>query len=282
MSVPANRIDENSIAAKEFVDARTVRVRVAEGTDPNRSVEILQKLFDDLFRDGVTRVFFDMRNVEFPNARLIAMLVQRTAEARRMKGDVHLMNLSVTSRNNLSIFSPLTYLSISDEAEDAEASEASEVAEGPETGSEEPYALEEGIPYKLTVTATLDALNQLTDFATSLARSAGFEKIELSRLKMAIYEAGINVIEHGYAFERDESMGIEVLKEGDRFMVTITDKGKSFDFYDNPLYDAEEAYHEKRQGGFGRYIIERSVDEVYYQSTEEGNRLTLVKYLNKN
>ena len=279
MSVPANRIDENSIAAKEFVDARTVRVRVAEGTDPNRSVEILQKLFDDLFRDGVTRVFFDMRNVEFPNARFIAMLVQRTAEARRMKGDVHLMNLSVTSRNNLSIFSPLTYLSISDEAEDAEASE---VAEGFETGSEEPYALEEGIPYKLTVTATLDALNQLTDFATSLARSAGFEKIELSRLKMAIYEAGINVIEHGYAFERDESMGIEVLKEGDRFMVTITDKGKSFDFYDNPLYDAEEAYQEKRRGGFGRYIIERSVDEVYYQSTEEGNRLTLVKYLNKN
>ena len=279
MSVPANRIDENSIAAKEFVDARTVRVRVAEGTDPNRSVEILQKLFDDLFRDGVTRVFFDMRNVELPNAPLIAMLVQRTAEARRMKGDVHLLNLSITSRNNLSIFSPLTYLSISGEAEDTEISE---VAEGFETGSEEPYALEEGIPYKLTVTATLDALNQLTDFATSLARSAGFEKIELSRLKMAIYEAGINVIEHGYAFERDESIGIEVLKEGDRFMVTITDKGKSFDFYDNPLYDAEEAYREKRQGGFGRYIIERSVDEVYYQSTEDGNRLTLVKYLNKN
>jgi anti-sigma regulatory factor (Ser/Thr protein kinase) len=281
MSVPVNRIDENLIAAKEFVDARTVRVRVAEGTDPNQSVEILQKLFDDLFRDGVTRVFFDMRNVEFPNAPLIAMLVQRTAEARRMKGDVHLLNLSVASKNNLSIFSPLTYLSISDDAE-AEGAEVSDVAEVPETGGEEPYALEEGIPYKLTVTATLDALNQLTDFATSLARSAGFEKIELSRLKMAIYEAGINVIEHGYAFERDESMGIEVLKEGDRFMVTITDKGKSFDFYDNPLYDAEEAYHEKRQGGFGRYIIERSVDEVYYQSGEDGNRLTLVKYLNKN
>jgi serine/threonine-protein kinase RsbW len=281
MSVPANRIDEIPIAAKEFVDARTVRVRVADGTDPNQSVEMLQKLFDDLFGDGVTTVFFDMRNVEYPNARLIAMLVQRTAEARRMNGDVHLLNLSITSKNNLSIFSPLTYLSILDDAE-AEDVVPSAAGEAPETGAEEPYLVEEGIPYKLTVTATLDALNQLTDFATSLAKSAGFEKLELSRLKVAIYEAGMNVIEHGYGFDHDESMGIEVLKEGDRFMVTITDTGKSFDFYDNPLYDVEEAYIEKRHGGFGRYIIERSVDEVYYQNTEEGNRLTLVKYLNKN
>jgi len=110
MSVPANPIDEISIAAKEFVDARTVRVRIAEGTDPNQSVETLQRLFDGLFRDGITRVFFDMKYVDFPNATLIAMLVQRTAEARRMKGDVRLLNLSLTAKNHLSIFSPLTYI----------------------------------------------------------------------------------------------------------------------------------------------------------------------------
>lgn len=278
MSVPTNRIDEISIAAKEFVDARTVRVRIAEGTDPNQSVEILQKLFDDLFRDGITRVFFDMRNVEFPNATLIAMLVQRTAEARRMKGDVRLLNLSLTSKNNLSMFSPVTYLSLS---EDAEA-EAAVVVDPAETDDTESFVLEEGIPYKLSVAATMETLNQLTDFAVSLGRNAGFEKMELSRLKIAIYEAGINVIEYGYGYDRDETLGIEVLKEGDRFMVTLTDTGKSFDFYTNPVYDVEEAYREKRHGGFGRYIIERSVDEVYYQSAGDGNRLTLVKYLNKN
>jgi len=278
MSVPANRIDEISIAAKEFVDARTVRVRIAEGTDPNQSVEILQKLFDDLFRDGITRVFFDMRHVEFPNATLIAMLVQRTAEARRMKGDVRLLNLSLTSKNNLSMFSPLTYLSLSDDAE-AEAADVIDPAEGDDAES---YVLEEGIPYKLRVAASMETLNQLTDFAVSLGRNAGFEKMELSRLKIALYEAGMNVIEYGYGYDRDETLGIEVLKEGDRFMVTLTDTGKSFDFYTNPVYDVEEAYREKRHGGFGRYIIERSVDEVYYQSAADGNRLTLVKYLNKN
>jgi serine/threonine-protein kinase RsbW len=271
-------MDDLSVAAKEFVDARTVRVRVADGTDPNQSVENLQKLFDDLFRQGVTRVFFDMRNIEFPNATLIAMLVQRTAEARRMKGDVRLMNLSLTSKNNLSVFSPLTYLSLSEDDE----VESAAVPEPPEQEDEESYAVEEGIPYKLKIQATLESLNQLTDFATLLARSAGFDRIELGRLKLAIYEACMNVIEHGYGFHSDECMGIEVLKEGDRFMVTLTDTGKGFDFYTNPVYDVEEAYREKRQGGFGRYIIERSVDEVYYQSADDGNRLTLVKYLNKN
>ena len=278
MSVPANQIDEISIAAKEFVDARTVRIRIAEGTDPNQSVEILQKLFDDLFRDGINRVFFDMRNIEFPNATFIAMLVQRTAEARRMKGDVRLLNLSLTSKNNLSVFSPLTYLSLSDDGE----AEGADAVDSAGTDDEETVALEEGIPYRLSVAASMESLNPLTDFAVSLARNAGFEKLELSRLKIAIYEAGMNVIEHGYGFDREETLGIEVLKEGDRFMVTLTDTGKSFDFYTNPVYDIEEAYLEKRQGGFGRYIIERSVDEVYYQSAGDGNRLTLVKYLNKN
>jgi serine/threonine-protein kinase RsbW len=277
MSVPLVRINGLSVAAREFVDARTVRIRMGEGVDPNQVIETVQKLFDDLFREGITYVFFDMQNVETPNASFIAMLVQRAVEARRMNGEVRLVNLSVTARNHLAMFSPLTYLPIGEDE-----AFGSELPVAPEGDDEETYALDGGIPYKLQLTSTLDALNKLTDFVSTLARSAGFEKLEVNKLKIAIYEAGMNVIEHGYEFDTEKTMDIEVLKETDRFLMTLTDMGKSFDFYGNPVYDVEEAFHEKRQGGFGRYIIERAVDEVYYQSDEKGNRLTLVKYMNKN
>ncbi len=273
-------IEEPMIAAKEFVDVRTVRVRLGEGADPNRAIEPLQKLFDELFRKGVTRVLFDMQNVEFPNASFIAFLIQRTVEARRLNGDIQLLNMSLNTKNHVSLFSPVTFLSFDEEPapglEETQAPAESLDREG------KFVAVEEGVPYKLQVGATLDALNKLTDFVTSLAWGAGFEKLEVSRLKIAVYEAGMNVIEHGYEFAPDETLYVEVVKEADRFLVTLGDTGRSFDFSENPVYDAEEAFREKRRGGFGRYIVERSVDEVYYQGGEQGNRLTLVKYLNKN
>jgi serine/threonine-protein kinase RsbW len=280
MTFPVPHIEESMIAAKEFVDVRTVRVRMGEGADPNRAIESLQTLFDDLFRNGVTRVLFDMRHVEYPNASFIAFLIQRTVEARRLNGDIQLLNLSLNAKNHVSLFSPLTFLSFEDEP-GPEAGEKP-APSGSEPGKGEFVAVEEGVPYKLQVGATLDALNKLTDFVTSLAWGAGFEKLEVSRLKIAVYEAGMNVIEHGYEFAPDETLYVEVTKETDRFLVVLGDTGRSFDFSENPVYDAEEAFREKRRGGFGRYIIERSVDEVYYKGGEKGNRLTLVKYLNKN
>jgi anti-sigma regulatory factor (Ser/Thr protein kinase) len=280
MTVPSAQIEDLSVAAGEYVDARTVRIRIGEGNDPNRIIEQVQRLFDRLFRDGAVKVFLDMRNVAYPNASFIAMLVQRAAEARRLGGDVLLVGMPATARSHLSLFSPLTYLSLGEPDVDAEEPEAAslESAEPENSGS----PLEDGVPYKLQVPATFDSLNRLTDFVSSLALAAGFEKVETSRLKIAVYEAGMNVIEHGYTYGPDECMGIEVRKEGDRFLVALTDTGQGFDFYENPVYDVEAAVEERRQGGFGRYIIERSVDEVYYQRGDDGNRLTLVKYLNKN
>ena len=60
--------------------------------------------------------------------------------------------------------------------------------------------------------------------------------------------------------------------------MVLGDRGKAFDFYRQSGYDVESAFNEKREGGFGLYIIRRSVDEIHYDSQlETGNRLTMIK-----
>jgi len=263
--------ESDPIAFKEYINTQTVRIRLSDETDPNSAVKDLDKLFDNLFRDGVRRIVLDMGNIPYPSGTFIAMLIGRTAEARRRNGDVYLSNIQESAKNNFSIFTPLTYLSIDKPFPEESVEDVfQDIAESNQ--------LEEGIPRSLQVAASVYSLNRITNFVTSLAQNAGLEDLELSKLKIAVYEACMNVIEHGYRFEPGKIIGVEMLKEKGVLTVTVTDRGSPFDFYQKQGYDVEEAFHEKRTGGFGLYIIKRSVDDVKYEShAKAGNRLTLVK-----
>jgi len=263
--------EHESPARKEFINANTVKIRLSDGVDPNSAVDDLNKLFDNLFRDGIYRVVLDMDNVGYPGGNFIAMVIGRTVEARRWNGDICLINVQETAKNNFGIFTPLTYLSIDKPfPEESVEDVMQDIAESNQ--------LEDGIPRSIQTAASVYSLNRITDFVTALAQNAGMEELELSKLKIAVYEACMNVIEHGYRFEPGKMMGVEVLKENGQLRITITDRGQPFDFYTKQGYDVEDAFHQKRTGGFGLFIIRRSVDKIEYSSHQkEGNRLTLIK-----
>jgi len=269
-----NTAEDVPVATKEQISSDVVRIRLQDSVDPNSVIDDLGTLFHHVLEEGYSRVVFDMMNVEFPNGSFIAMLIGKTKEARRLGGDIEIINLAETARNHFAIFTPLTYLSIGTD----EVLGPDELTVAHPSSVDELVEFEEGKPGSLRVNASVDSLNVVTQFVTALAQKTGMERIELSKLKIAVYEACMNVIEHGYCFKPGQSIELEVLWEGDRFQVTIIDKGEPFDFYDAKPYDVNEAFDEKRQGGFGLYIIQRSVDEIKYESdSEEGNRLTLVK-----
>lgn len=252
------------------------QVKLTDGIDPNLIIPDLQKYFHDLYQDGPRFVVFDLANVLFPNGSFIAMLISATAEARRLKSDLRLINLTETARNHFSIFTPFTYLNF---GVDMDVS-VEDIQEAAPASYLELLEFEEGKPISLKLPATLDSLNRLTDFVTALAQKIAMEKIELSKLKIAVYECCVNVVEHGYNFEPGYDMAVEVLLEDNKFYVTIVDWGEPFDFYKDRDYDVESAFEEKQRGGFGMYIIERSVDEIKYSNDPvKGNRLTLVKKL---
>ena len=45
--------------------------------------------------------------------------------------------------------------------------------------------------------------------------------------------------------------------------------------------DINAPIEERELGGFGLFFIQQSVDEMTYEVTEDGNKMTLTKYLNK-
>jgi len=266
--------EETQIAITERIGPGVLMVRLNDDIDPNVALHEVQDLFDTWFKNGISRIVFDMSNLEFPNGSFIAMLIEKTSEARRRGGDIKIINLPKSAHNNLTMFTPLTYLSIGTDA----LSVFDDVVDLDPASMEKFVDFEEGKPRILQVEASVDALNKVTHYVTVCAQKAGIERIEQSKLKIAVYEACMNVIEHGYCFESGKFMIIEVLWDNGMFKVSIVDHGKSFNFYDVKQYDVEEAFQEKRQGGFGLYIIQRSVDEIRYEKDPSGgNRLTLVK-----
>ena len=256
-----NKIEDVRAVFTEKIGQGVLRVRLADNRDANQLIGELHALFDDVFKTGTYQIIFDMGNVELPNGSFIAMLIGRTMEARRWGGDIKIINLSQSARNHFTIFTPLTYLSIGfDEISNVDTSSLkTDLKEGKE---ETPVDFVKGRPCRLEIESSINALHRVSDFVAELGKKAGLEQIELSKLKIAVYEVCMNVIEHGYCFEPGNFIGIEVLWEDKKFQITVTDHGESFDFYDVKPYNVEDAFQEKRQGGFGLYIIKRSVDEI--------------------
>ena len=133
---------------------------------------------------------------------------------------------------------------------------------------------------KIVVHSREDQLYKLTDFVEIMARRAGIEESEIARIKISVYEAAHNIIEHAYEFNPNHHIQMVVRFDSDKFEIILLDRGKGFDYDPNRDYDAIEAAEERRTGGFGLHIIRRSMDDVIYECNPRmGNKLTLVKKL---
>lgn len=270
-------MSNNKVATERIGDNRdVVKISIEGEFDHTSDVKELQATIDSCFQKGNYKIILDMEKVDFPPNSFIALLIEATSRARRAGGDLRLINLSTSARNNFITFSPLSYLAVRQSEEIA----LQDLQKVHILKPSEPLPTEMVGERQLRVESRIDYLYKICDFVTDLARQAGMEKIEISRVKIAVYEASINVVEHAYHSEPHHFIDVAVNYDAKRFVITIMDRGDSFDFNVVKPYDVEEAMNKRKMGGFGLYIIQRSMDEVRYESDpEEGNKLTMVKYL---
>ena len=123
-------------------------------------------------------------------------------------------------------------------------------------------------------------LYSICDFVTTFAEKAGFNAKDVGKIKIAVYEACLNTIEHAYHSRPDNWMDIWVEYDNNKFEILVQDYGISFVGPNTKDYDVLAAMDHRKTGGFGLYIIRRSMDEVDYESRgSRGNCLRMVKYL---
>jgi serine/threonine-protein kinase RsbW len=133
--------------------------------------------------------------------------------------------------------------------------------------------------YQMTRAAELESLSVFRDFISDCCSRHQVPGGVVFDLKLAVDEACTNIIEHGYKGMDPGSIILSFRIESDRILVQITDFGHVFEPVEAPKPDVEAALEDRELGGMGLYLIYKTMDNIDYQSSEDGNMLTFTKYI---
>jgi serine/threonine-protein kinase RsbW len=126
-------------------------------------------------------------------------------------------------------------------------------------------------------------LTALTTFRDLIDRACGeqpsIDQNTCYDLKLAVEEACTNVVTHGYAGMNPGSVILSLEFESGQIRVIVTDFGHAFEPYDPDPPDVEASLEEDLSHGFGLYFIYQTMNEIRYESGEDGNHLTFTKRL---
>lgn len=133
--------------------------------------------------------------------------------------------------------------------------------------------------FQITRAAELESLSVFREFISDCCAKFNVPNETVFELKLAVDEACTNVIEHGYKGMDPGSIILSFRIESDRILVQLTDFGHVFEPAEAPKPDLEAALEDRPLGGMGLYLIYQMMDNIDYESSEDGNTLTFTKYI---
>lgn len=295
---------------------RTVRLKVHGGENQQELSLALLKTTDACLKAGCQEVIIDLSEIHFPSSSFIVALFEATAHSRRHGAEVRLVNVQPSALNNFMCFSPLTYLrlerdeqvlleeigaisaessayeeedTVQEENPGAERTEQFELVTLDLPSSQERYQSEENsngsqedtIERKaVEIASRAEEIYAICDFVVEMAERAGLDEREIGKIKISVYEACVNIVEHAYRSNPSGWIRATCAYDESKFVIELEDAGEPFENWAIKPYDVEKAVEDRRTGGFGLHIIHRSMDEVqYFPSRPNGNLLRMVKYL---
>ncbi len=134
--------------------------------------------------------------------------------------------------------------------------------------------------HQITRSAELESLSVFRDFIEKACKHHPSVDDQICYdLKLAVDEACTNIITHGYAGMNPGSIILSLEMDSNKAVVTITDFGHPFEPSEASAPDVEAGLEDLPMGGFGLFFIYQTMDEINYETTEDGNRLTFIKQL---
>jgi serine/threonine-protein kinase RsbW len=259
-------------------------VRITAGNDQSVHLTPIGSVQDISFIPGILSAFevqarqnmrhftIDLQYVTELSPSLIVLLLELTARARRRGGDVHLIHFNERALQDLMSFDLLGYLHL-ESADPVPGSAAQMVGAASATGIRE--GAKDSTVIELPSRA--DVVYKACDFVVAVSRRMGFSENEINKIKLAVYEACLNVVEHAYHSDPTKIMRVTVQEEAQRLVIQVIDRGDGFEV-SNDNFDVMAAAAARQTGGMGLHIIRRSMDEVTYQRhSSEGNKLIMIK-----
>ncbi len=135
------------------------------------------------------------------------------------------------------------------------------------------------IAQSLTVTAQLENLEALQDFARTQASSVLSSAKILMRLELIVEELAINIINYGYKEKPGDivfscaSRQIEPNRK--EFVLVIRDQGTPFDPLTKPDADLQTDIDSSSIGGLGIFLTKKMADKLEYHHDGVSNILSV-------
>lgn len=128
-----------------------------------------------------------------------------------------------------------------------------------------------------TFPANFECLDEVRDVVAETARTAGFSEKTIYSLQLAADEAATNIIEHAYKGVKNASFSMTCEIIENQLVITMYDVGKPFNVkaIKEPNLTAE--LNKRQIGGLGVYLMRKIMDTVDYQTSKNGNVLTMTK-----
>lgn len=123
-------------------------------------------------------------------------------------------------------------------------------------------------------------LKPAAGYARELALTLGFDSDAAEMLYLAVEEAALNVIEHGFARDAKASFELVFEETGLGLTIRVKEKGMPFDPKRLESQGQPPDLESGAAGGLGSLLMRRSVDELAFRNLgREGKELVLTKYL---
>jgi len=131
-------------------------------------------------------------------------------------------------------------------------------------------------------TADRDALQRCMDLAEQVCERIGAGAEDAYAVNLAVEEACINIVDHGYAGVAPGPIELEfrwsdAVRPG-RLEIVVRDRAPLFDPSDAPQPDLDAGVDDRRVGGLGWFLIGTMMEEIEHRARPDGgNVLRMVR-----
>lgn len=132
---------------------------------------------------------------------------------------------------------------------------------------------------EITVSATLDNIQSVTDFVEEHLLEAGFPMKTVFQINIAVDELFSNIARYAYGEDEGEAtVRLQISEDNSTAVLTFIDSGTPY----NPLKkedpDVTLDADDRDEGGLGIYMVKNSMDDIYYEYRDGYNTLTVTKH----
>ena len=141
----------------------------------------------------------------------------------------------------------------------------------------EPKQFESILSETLVIKNNVKEVTKFSAYMKSVMEKLEVEKGLARKLRLAVEEAVVNVIDYAYPSETEGDIEIQFMSDGEKLKTVIIDSGVAFDPTVKEKADTSLSAEDRQIGGLGILLVRELMDTINYERINGQNILTLIK-----